>query len=689
MHPVRTLAALALVILACGDEPEPTFTPGRCIHLPRPPSRDLIRLEPAFTGVDFEDGIDLVQSPLDPDRWFLATQGGRLLTFTADSAATTALDLSAAIATGGEAGLLGVAFHPDFAGNGQLFASYTAPGDPLTSTIARFTSQDGGRTVDPTSREVILTVDQPYTNHNGGDIAFGPDGLLYFGLGDGGSGGDPQGNAQNPGSVLGKLLRIDVDGAAPYAIPADNPYADGGGRPEIFASGLRNPWRFSFDRATGELWAGDVGQNTWEEVDRIERGKNYGWDIKEGPVCFEQDSCADADLVDPIAAYRNIGVASVIAGYVYRGARVPEIAGMFVYADFYSGTIWGVVPGDEPVVLAETGERGLAAFAEDQDGELLVVNYFGQISRITPAEPDDGPGLPTNLMDTGCVDGADPATPPAGAIRYDLNVPFWSDGAAKDRWLILPDGETITVEQDGDWTLPNGSVIVKNFRVDDILVETRLFTRHDDGDWAGYSYEWDQGATAATLLDEGKTKTIAGQTWTYPSRTDCLYCHTAEAGRTLGLETRQLARTIAGDAGVDVDQLDHLVALGALSARPAGDPLPATDGDAPLEPRARAYLHANCSHCHRPDAPGGRADIDFRFTTPAADVGVCDAKPRAGDLDIPDARLVAPGDPARSIVSARMHTLGTTRMPLLASSRVDDAGVALVDAWISGLTACP
>ena len=683
MHPGRSLAALALAVLACGDG-LPVFTPGRCINLPRPPSRDLVRLDPVFTDVNFEEGIDLVQSPIDPDRWYLATQSGVLYTFTAGGSPSVVLDLSAEVATGGEAGLLGVALHPDFAGNGQLFVSYTAPGDPLISTIARYTSDDGGRTVDPATAKIILTVDQPYSNHNGGHIAFGPDGLFYFGLGDGGSGGDPKGNAQNPDTVLGKMLRIDVDGGDPYAIPPDNPYADGGGRPEIFASGLRNPWRFGFDRATGDLWAGDVGQNTWEEVDRIELGKNYGWDIKEGPVCFEQDDCDDADLVDPIAAYRNINVASVIAGTVYRGAKVPEIAGMFIYADFYSGTLSGVIPGEDPVVLAETGERGLSAFAEDQGGELYVVNYFGQIFRITLAEPDDGPGLPALIKDTGCVDPGDPATPPADAIPYDLNVPFWSDGAAKDRWLILPDDTSIRVEPDGDWTLPVGSVVVKNFHLGDALIETRLMVRHSDGDWAGYTYEWDDDGAAATLLEEGKTRQFGDQTWTYPSRTDCLYCHTAEAGRTLGLETAQLARTIDG-----VDQLDRLVEAGALSTRPDGDPLPATDGDGPLEPRARAYLHANCSHCHRPDAPGGRADLDLRFTTPAADVGLCDATPRAGDLDIQDARLLAPGDPARSIVSARMHTLGSTRMPGLASASVDDAGVDLIDAWISGLTDCP
>lgn len=687
MHRPR-IAALVLVVAACG-EPGPTFVPGRCINLPRPPSRDLVRLERALPGLAFEAGVDLQQSPVDPARWYLVRQDGVITTHDGD-ASSTFVDVAGLIEQGGEAGLLGMAFHPDFAGNGQVFLSYTAPGSPLTSTIARYTSPDGGRTLDPASAEVVLTVDQPYTNHNGGDIAFGPDGFLYFGLGDGGSSGDPQGNAQDPGTLLGKILRVDVDAAAPYGIPQDNPYADGvGGRPEIFAGGFRNPWRFNFDRETGDLWAGDVGQNTWEEVDRVELGKNYGWDIKEGPDCFEQDVCADAELVDPVAAYRNISVASVIAGTVYRGRAVPEIAGMFVYGDFYSGTIYGVRDGEEPVILAETGERGLSAFAEDRDGELHVVNYYGTIHRLAAAEPDTGPGLPADLFETGCLDPADPARPPQDAIPYELNVPFWSDGADKQRWLVLPDDQQITVEADGDWTLPPGSVLVKNFKLGDRLIETRLLVRHSDGEWAGYSYAWSDDATSAALLDDALIKNFGDQSWTYPSRTDCKYCHTAEAGRSLGLETRQLARTVRDAAGADVDQLDLLVELGALASRPAGDPLPDTAGGAPLEPRARAYFHANCSHCHRPDAPGGRADIDLRFDTPLAEVKICDVNPRAGDLDIAGARLVAPGDPARSIVSARMHTLGSTRMPGLASSVVDADGVALVDAWIAGLGACP
>ncbi len=688
---VLVLALAALAPLACSDEPGFDPAAPRCLHLPRPPSRDVLQLTRVFKNISIKSGVDLVQAPGDATHWYLATQPGLVHRFSADGGgAEVVLDLSAQVVLASEAGLLGIAFHPDFASNGEVFLSYTAMGGPVfSSTISRFHSSDGGRTIDPASEEVVLSLDQPYSNHNGGDLAFGPDGYLYFGFGDGGAGGDPQGNAQNPDTLLGKLIRIDVDGGDPYAIPADNPFAAGGGRPEIFALGLRNPWRFSFDRDTGALWAGDVGQNLWEEVNKIELGKNYGWDIKEGPDCFEADTCDESALAPPVAYYRNTGAASVIAGLVYRGSKIPAIAGFFIYTDFYRGTIWGVKEGSEPVVLTEVGQAGLVGFAEDADGELYALDYQGGIYQLRAADPPTGPALPNLLSGTGCVAETDVQAPPAHAIPYELNLPFWSDGADKQRWMIVPDGEAITVDDGGDWQFPAGSTLIKTFYRNERPLETRLFVRHDDGAWAGYSYAWDAEAREATLLAAGETRTIDGAPWIFPERSDCMYCHSEAAGFSLGLETSQLLRTITGPDGAPVDQLDALVDRGVLRSRPSGEPLPAITSDAPLETRARAYLHVNCSPCHRPDGPDGRANMDLRFTTPLAETAVCDASPRAGDLDLPDARLIRPGDPANSVLSARMRSTGSTRMPALASAVIDTEGAALIDAWISSLAACP
>lgn len=682
--------ALLVIAVAAGCGGGEVYRPGECLHLPRPPSRDVVGLERVFSGVTIPEGVDLVPSPAG-DRWYVVTQPGRIYTFpnvAEPPAPTLFADLSAQVVVGGEAGLLGMAFHPGFADNGEVFLSYTGPGgDVFTSRVSRFLSADGGLTLDLASEQEIVAVEQPYSNHNGGDIAFGRDGYLYFGLGDGGSAGDPLGSGQDTGSLLGKILRVDVDGGDPYAIPSDNPFAGGGGRPEIFAWGLRNPWRFSFDRETGALWAGDVGQNVWEEVDKIELGKNYGWNVKEGPDCFGKDVCDEAGLVDPVTQYRNTGGASVIAGFVYRGADIPAIAGTFVYADFYATRLFGVKEGEPAVVLADGGVRQISSFAEDRDGELYALNYEGGIYKLRAAAPADGPGLPGMLSETGCLEVADPRRAPARALAYEINVPFWSDGADKRRWMFLPEDATITVGADGDWDLPAGSVLVKSFYRDETAIETRLFVRHDDGGWAGYSYAWE--GDDARLLDGGETREVGGGPWIFPGRDECMYCHSAEAGRTLGLETAQMDRMIVDEDGAMVDQLDRLVERGALAQRPVATPLPEIDGDAPVASRARAYLHVNCSQCHRPEAPSGRARIDLRVGTAVTEMGLCGAGPRSGDLGLTDAALVVPGDPERSILSARMHSLGSTRMPAVGSAAIDEDGVALIDEWIAAGGECP
>jgi glucose/arabinose dehydrogenase len=321
------------------------------------------------------------------------------MTFTAqDGTAAVALDIRDRVdAAPSEAGLLGIAFHPRFAENGEVFLSYTATGAPLISRISRFVSRDGGRTVDPASEVVILTQPQPFANHNGGQIVFGPDGFLYIGLGDGGSGGDPQGNGQNPNTLLGKILRINVDSRTPeqgYGIPPDNPFAGGGGRGEIFATGLRNPWRFSFDRTGGKLWAADVGQNAWEEVDIIVRGGNYGWNAREGAHCFEPaQGCRTEGLIDPVAEYPNAaGDCSVTGGYVYRGAAVPALAGNYLYGDFCSGKIWGLPlgangnPSGAPRLLLDSTAQ-ISSFAEGNDGEIYLLNFGeGTVHRVVARE---------------------------------------------------------------------------------------------------------------------------------------------------------------------------------------------------------------------------------------------------------------------------------------------------------------
>jgi len=397
-------AGCSIALLACGGGdgggmPPPNPDPPDCstgISTPR-----------AFPSLSFASPVAMKQAPNDGSRWFVVEQGGRIRTFQNDPAATTAadfVDLRARVHMNGEAGLLGMAFHPDFATNGRVYVNFSeSVGGQVRSVTAEFTSMDGGQTLEPASERDLLTVVKPAENHNGGNLAFGPDGFLYLGLGDGGGAGDPNGNAQNLRALLGKMLRIDVDsrpGGAPYGIPGGvngNPFSanplcnvDGTGIqncPEVYALGFRNPWRWSFDSQSGELWVGDVGQSSFEEIDLVERNGNYGWDSREGAHCFEPMSgCATAGLTDPVAEYgRGLGF-SVTGGYVYRGAQTTRISGRYVFGDF-GGMIASLAPnGSGGFNVEQLVEQGctppeaqgalqISSFAEDLDGELFVIDY--------------------------------------------------------------------------------------------------------------------------------------------------------------------------------------------------------------------------------------------------------------------------------------------------------------------------
>jgi len=289
--------------------------------------------------------------------------------------------------SGNEQGLLGLVFHPAHEENGFFYVNYTdRNGDTV---IARFTASPGSSQADPGSEQVLLQVDQPFANHNGGGLEFGPDGNLYIGLGDGGSQGDPQANGQSVDTFLGKLLRIDVDSGDPYAIPPDNPFAGGGGRPEIWAYGLRNPWRFSFDRQTGEMLIGDVGQGQWEEIDYLPAGggggTNFGWDLREGAHPYEGGG-STAGLVDPIYEYNHaVGGCSVTGGYVYRGPALPEWQGVYLFSDYCTGLVWGIIPqggGWQGDVVFQTSFQ-VTAFGEDESGELYLADRGGGIYRLS------------------------------------------------------------------------------------------------------------------------------------------------------------------------------------------------------------------------------------------------------------------------------------------------------------------
>jgi glucose/arabinose dehydrogenase len=346
------------------------------------------KLVEAFQNLTFEQPVELESVDDGTERIFVVEQKGVIKVFPNDGNAKDAavfLDIEKKVESGGEKGLLGLAFHPDYKSNGYFYVNYTRT-SPLETVIARYKVSPANRNIaDPRSETILLTYKQPYSNHNGGKIAFGNDGFLYIGAGDGGSGGDPGNRAQNKKELLGKILRIDVDRTSTgmnYAIPPDNPFANNteGFREEIYAYGLRNPWRFNFDRETGMLWAGDVGQNKVEEIDIIEKGGNYGWRIMEADDCYISSDCNRTGMISPIVSYRqgsNTGN-SVTGGYVCRDKNLPELAGKYIYGDFVSGNIWALTyEGKKSTKNALIAKLfgGLSSFGEDNRHNLFVLAY--------------------------------------------------------------------------------------------------------------------------------------------------------------------------------------------------------------------------------------------------------------------------------------------------------------------------
>lgn len=368
---------------------------------PPPPAAITVATNRVFNQVVMLAPVAMMQAPGDTSRWFVVEQQGIVRVFPNTANVTNNdvnvfIDIRARVQSGGERGLLGMAFHPNFGnGNFEVFLSYTRNTGILESAVTRFRSIDNGQTLDDAMEDVILTIPQEFSNHNGGQIAFGSDGFLYAGWGDGGSGGDPNDRAQDTSNLLGTITRIDVDSADPYAIPVGNPFKvnelnpcpqgiGGGDCPEIYAHGFRNPWRWSFDRQNDDLWVGDVGQNQWEEVDRVVAGGNYGWRCREGAHDFNTIGCGTG-LIDPITEYNHSQGQSITGGYVYRGAAIPELRGSYVYGDFVQGRIWAIPATSQPGAVGEellNTAFGISSFAEDSDGELYVIDYGGSVHQL-------------------------------------------------------------------------------------------------------------------------------------------------------------------------------------------------------------------------------------------------------------------------------------------------------------------
>ncbi len=705
----------------------------------------------AFPGLSFANPVCLATPPGETNRLFILEKTGTIVVITNLTAPTrsTFLDLTSRVISSpdmsDERGLLGLCFHPGFATNGFFYVFFTGSantsanggGNGMHDILARFeVSATDPNQGNPDSYTPILQQYDESNNHNGGDIHFGSDRYLYLGLGDEGDGDDYFNNSQTiTKDFFAGMLRIDVDkrpgnltpnphpaSTTNYLVPADNPFVGAtefnglpvnpnAVRTEFWAVGLRNPWRWNFDKPTGLLYCGDVGQSGWEEVDLVEAGKNYGWAYREGNANGPKAHLAPPGFVHtpPLLAYPRSSGVCIIGGLVYRGLNISQLYGAYVYADYGFGTVWalrheGTNVTQNQVLFTDPGR--ISTFGTDpRNGDILYCDVQqSRIKRIIYNTQITGSPIPEKLSDTGAFTNLATLETAPGIVAYDVNTPFWSDNSDKFRWFSIPDTNlTIAFQREGNWQFPEGAIWIKHFELEITngvpdskrRLETRLLIANTNGGY-GVTYRWTTPPTNAWLvaengLDEPITtyasdgSVIRTQVWHYPARVECMVCHTATAGFALGFNTPQLNRDLDYQ-GTVTNQLAALEQAGYFTHPITNRHLlpalaHATNAAVSFEYRARSYLEANCAFCHQPGA-ATQSYWDARSVIPGSQNGIIDG-PLINNRGNPSNRVVAPGSLAQSSLFQRVANLGGGHMPPLSTSVINTEAVELLAAWIT------
>jgi len=737
----RVLGHLA-VLLGClvfNSRAQIVRQPNSTLRLPQVPGAPGYRLVDALQ-LQFTNPVALASPRSDTNRLFIAELPGRVVVVTNLMAPTRTvfLDLTSSTVLGGEQGLLSLAFHPDYLRNGRFFVHRVAWGKAGRELrLSEFRASAADPAAADTSETVILSQRVSGFAHFGGDLHFGRDGYLYGSVGDGGS---AEANSQRmDGAIFSGIFRIDVDGrtdSAPpnplpdavqnYRVPSDNPFLGATeflGKPveasrvrtEFWAVGLRNPFRFSFDAATGDLWVGDVGHQSFESIFLSGRGVNHGWGFLEGrhpgpmsataPAGFQTDPAFSYQ--PPRYSYNHAQGNSVIGGLVYRGRALSQLYGASLFADHYRGHLYALFrqPDGLTNAVALTWKPLITGFGMDpRDGEVLVTELAeGRVWHLTYNSQFTGSPLPATLAETGAF--ADPATltPAPGIVPYSVSLPFWSDDATKQRWFSVPDtNQFLKFSPHDTWSAPPGTVWIKHFELELTngvaesrrRLETRFLVRNTAGVY-GITYRWDSPTNASLVAEQGAEELLPRQVpgrsftqrWRYPARAECLVCHTPQAGFVLGFNTAQLNCDQSYGA-MPTNQLSALTTGGYFdgpTTSPHTSPRLAhpTNELASLEWRARSYLAANCSPCHRPGGTG-LGFWDARLETPTALAGLLDGVLLDPHDDAVN-RVIAPGAPVHSVLLQKLATRGPGQMPPLASSLVDESGVELLRRWIESL----
>lgn len=747
------------------------WTASRITGSPEPPLP--YKIVRAFPRLTFRSPLLITSAP-GSNRFFVGEHMGKIYSFPNDQNCTKAdlfLDLSRELTSWdrrkihGIEALYGLTFHPQYAQNRYCYICYVLAGNLKNgSRVSRFRVRDTDPPrVDPKSEKIIIT--WPGGGHNGGDLKFGKDGFLYISTGDGATSTPPDrfNIGQDLRDLRGRILRINVDKeeqGKPYAIPPDNPFIKHpGARPEIYAYGLRNPWRMSFDRQTGELWVGDVGWELWEMVYRVQKGGNYGWAIMEGRQPVRPNAQrGPTPILPPTLDFPHSEAASITGGYVYRGKKHQDLIGAYICGDWVTRRVWATKFDGDKIVWHKEIARGtqrIVAFGEDHDGELYFLDYddHGTVLRLEPNEVFHQPGeqawkaFPRKLSETGLFASTREHLLADGVVPFSVNAERWFDHATAERFIALPGTTTVRVYDKlipipGSYYyarafFPKGGVLAKTVFLEmdrgNPKSRRRLETQilHCDGtNWHPYTYQWNDEQTDATLVPAGGAErslevidaSAPGgkrlQTWRFASRAECVQCHTPRIGSVLAFTLPQLNKecdhTEPGrnqiqalkDAGIIAffrkelskeararpvnpydpgarykDSID--VPVAEVSTGKLANP---HDPQADLENRARAYLHVNCAHCHTKGA-GGSVPMDLRYNISLEQTRTVGVRPIQGSFDIPEARLIVPGDPYRSVLYLRLAKLGRGRMPHIGSYIVDEQGLQLIHDWIGQMPA--
>ena len=716
----RILFLLLLAIGARAAEPRIPWTNSNVHGTPEPPLP--FRVERAFPKVTFEKPIEAATIP-GTDRIVVIENNGRIFSLANDDGAEKAEMFADMTRFDAEVrACYSIAFHPRFAENRFAFVwicldLHGEPNRGDATRIVRFrVTEENPPRLDLASGKLIFS--WLGGGHNGGSVRFGPDGMCYISTGDAGEADPPDGHVtgQDISDVLASVLRIDVDhpdAGRAYGIPRDNPFlATPKARGEVWAYGLRNPWRITFDPKSGELYAGDVGWELWEMIQRIRRGGNYGWSITEGG---RQDVRPDrlrgpTPILPPLAVHSHEEAASITGGEFYHGNKMPELDGAYIYGDWQTGIFWSLrADGDRVTELRELCHTPLmpAGFGIAPDGELIICDHGGGGLWRLARNPNAGKPsqFPRKLSETGIFAEVAKQTPAAGVLPFAINAPRWADHATSERWIAIPANGSVTIAKQtqgvmpvGRWLFPDDTVFAKTYSLDlergNPATRRRIETQilHYDGLlWGAYSYRWNDAQTDAELVPARgdnaifpvKDPAAAGgslnQNWRFFSRVECLRCHNPWDNYAIGFSAPQLDRTTPEARGRQIDLLER---LGIAHDDPKfTDPF---GGHGSIETRARSYLHTNCGACHRYNG-GGAVPAFFNIEVALKEARILGEKPVQGSLGLPEARVIAPGDPFRSVLLYRMATGGRGHMPYLGGKLVDERGAILVRDWIAGM----